>query len=213
MEKYQQEWDKIWSRNKNLINMMVNFGRKYYNKFFLRAIHPYMDNAIRFVELGCGTSTLIQAISPKVVQATGIDISGEALALSKKNCKTLTNVNFIRDNCTNLKTKPNQFDLVWSQGLIEHFDKPEILIQEHIKICKPGKTIIISVPYKYSYMYIWYLLTRLKLLRFLWPWTNQDFYTPKKFINIMKKLNYPPSKYDIYKVNSILGIIMLRIIK
>lgn len=213
MKKYQQEWDEVWFKNKNPVNMIVNFGRRYYNYFFLSAVSRYVDKTTVFAELGCGTSTLIKLLSPKIKHATGIDISEEALALSRKNCQKLKNVKFSRDDCTKLKTKANQFDLVWSQGLIEHFNNPAILIKEHIKICKPGKTVLISVPYKYSYMYIWYLLTRLRFFRFLWPWTDQDFYTKKKFARLMKKLDYPKTNYYIYKINPILGIIIIRITK
>lgn len=213
MNKDKQDWDAVWSKNKNLLNSLVNLGRKYYNGFFMRAIRPHINQNTRFAELGCGTSTLIRLISPKVICAIGMDISQEALALSRKNCINLKNVFFIKDDCTKLKTKSNQFDLVWSQGLIEHFKNPEVLINEHIKICKPGKTVLISVPYLYSYMYLWYLLTRLKILRFLWPWTDQEFYTSKKFIQLMKKLNYPARNYSIYKKNAFLGIIILKIVK
>lgn len=213
MSIHRQEWDRIWSKNKNPLHRLVNLGRMYYNCFFIQAIRPHIDQNTHFAELGCGTSTLIRLIAPKVMRAVGVDISQEALALSSKNCENLKNVQFIKDDCTKLKIEPNQFDLVWSQGLIEHFKNPEVLIKEHIKICKPGKTVLVSVPYLYSYMYPWYLLTRPRMLRFLWPWTSQEFYTPEKFVQIMKQINYPESNYQIYKINMLLGIIMLKITK
>src|SRR3989338_4230315 len=55
------------------------------------------------------------------------------------------------------------------------------IIVEHLKITKNGGRTIISAPYKYSYKYIWYILTRPKFLRRWWPWTDQVFFT-KKFM-------------------------------
>ena len=73
-------------------------------------------------------------------------------------------MSLVKGDCRNVPWS-DTFDLVWSQGLVEHFTNTELIIREHFKATKPGGTVLISVPYTYSYLNIWYWLTRPKLAR------------------------------------------------
>ena len=77
--------------------------------------------------------------------------------------------------------KENSVDVVWSQGLIEHFENPLKIVTEHYRICQSGGVVLISTPAKYSYQHLWYKITRPKMLRKFWPWTEQEFYNKKKY--------------------------------
>lgn len=58
------------------------------------------------------------------------------------------------------------FDLVYSQGLIEHFTDPVVLIKEQTRVLKKGGCLLVDVPQKY------HIYTLLKhLLMFLNKWT------------------------------------------
>lgn len=209
----EEEWDAVWGKNSSPLNSLVNVGRKVYNHFFLRMLLEDVDSNTEFLELGCGTSTLIRLLAPSVRHVTGIDISDNALELSRRNCRGIANICFIKDDCLNLGTAPDQFDVVWSQGLVEHFPNPEVLVREHLKVCKQGGIVLVSVPYKYSYMYPWYIITRPKMMRRFWPWTDQDFYTKNKFEGIMAELGYCPDDFKMHRVNPMLGYIILRVVK
>lgn len=212
MAKYEKDWDGVWKKNQSPLHKFVNLGRSYYNKYFFRVMNKQLQKDTEFCELGCGTSAFLKDVAPKVKSVIGVDISDEALALSRKACQNIKNANFVKDDCTKLKIASNSFDLVWSQGLIEHFNNPEILVKQHIKICKKGGCVMISVPYKYSYIYPWYIITRPKIFRRLWPWTDQDFYTPKKWKQVMSKAG-KDIDYKICRKNPFLGLIIAQISK
>ena len=93
------------------------------------------------------------------------------------------NARFEGGDCLDLAYE-NAFDVVWSQGLMEHFDDPEAVAREHYKAVKKGGIALLSVPYRYSYHALWYLATRPRFLRPLWPWTDQRFYTAQDLLRI-----------------------------
>jgi SAM-dependent methyltransferase len=203
----QQDWDVIWER-KNKMSQTVNFGRNFYNKFFSRLLLKNLEKDALMLEIGCGTGSIAATINYNLKYYIGVDNSSAALSICK-NINTKNKNFFVCGDAFSLPFKDESFDLVWSQGLIEHFDNPEEIVNEHLRVCKKGGTVLISAPYKYSYFIVWWWLTRPRLLRFLWPWTEQEFYTNKKYNTLMKNRN----KY--YEITSyhFLGIIILKIIK
>jgi len=186
-----EEWDKVWSSG-SLFNKFLNKARYYFSiKLFEKVFKEYVNKKSDLLEVGCGSSTTSLFLSPKICSFTGVDISEEALSLSRKNAKRLNvkNARFIKGDCFKLPFKDNQFDIVWSQGLIEHFDNDQGILKEKIRVCKKGGIIITSVPAYWSYHKVWYILTRPKFLRRFWPWTDQTFYTKKRLNSLIKHEN------------------------
>lgn len=183
-EKLHKEWEDVWSRE-GLLPQIVSGGRGVYNYFFRHFFRRYTRSDARLLELGCGTSTLILSLAPGFAEVVGLDISEEALKISRKNADKLgvKNATFLRGDCLDLQYE-NEFDIVWSQGLMEHFEHPELVAREHYKAAKKGGVALISVPYKYSYHTLWYKMTRPKILRSLWPWTDQIFLDKKELLRI-----------------------------
>lgn len=199
------DWDNVWSR-KTFLTKIVDLGRKIYNFYFISLIKDNIKTG-KLLEIGCGTSSAIKKIK-ELDQVIGIDISREAMKISNKD-KNQNNA-FIRGDCFKLPIADNTFDLVWSQGLIEHFSEPDKIVNEHYRVCKNGGIMLISVPYKYSYTLIWWYLTRPKFLRSLWPWTDQEFYTKRKFMKIIDKQGI---KNHEFLTNYIFGTLILKVIK
>jgi len=200
-------WDKIWS-NKNVINKIVDVGRFFYNIRFLFILKKYV-RVNTFCELGCGSSTLLVKIARSSRRVIGIDYSENSLHLSKELFQKLnmTNGQFIKDDCRNLKIK-QKFDTVWSQGLIEHFKDPAKIIQQHLKVTRNNGYSIISVPYKYSYLNLWYLITKPTFLNCFWPWTPQLFFSRRMLESSLMKY-CPEQTYYKIKVYPVMGIIIL----
>ena len=170
------EWQAIWLRA-NVLNTIINQGRRVYNWFFRRALLRYLRPESKMLELGCGRASLSLSLAPYIRSLLGIDISEAAVDQATRAARNLglVNVKFAVDDCTKLKLA-ERYDLVWSQGLLEHFADPVLVARQHFSALAPGGVAVLSVPYKYSYHTIWYWLTRPKILRGLWPWTEQRFF-------------------------------------
>lgn len=151
-------------RNINPKNKQANFYWEKFNlnnsntRWILKKIREsfakYIPPNSKVLEIGCGTGNILTYIAKtKNCKCYGIDISPlsqKLVSFFEKERKT--KVNFLLGDAFNLPFKNNFFDVVYSEGVIEHFSpkKTEKLIKEHIRVCKRGGLIIISVPNKYN---------------------------------------------------------------
>ncbi|MFA6554488.1 MAG: class I SAM-dependent methyltransferase [Candidatus Paceibacterota bacterium] len=204
-------WQNIWL-HKNRLSYFVDYGRFVYNGFFRKMLRKHINGQTEFLELGCGTSTLTISLAKEMKGLVGLDISPEALKISQDCAKKygVTNAKFIDGNCLDVPFQ-GTFDIVWSQGLMEHFDNPLLVAEQHWKATKLGGTTLISVPYKWSYLTPWYTITRPKIFRSLWPWTDQTFFSKKELIKIGKKIT--PSARVYLLRPFFLGIVILELKK
>lgn len=173
-------WDTVWSR-KDAFIQFIDAGRDIYNLFFRRMLLRRITPQTEMIELGCGGSTMSLSIAGRMKRLVGLDHSPASIKLSEENAKRMDvkNAEFALGDILNLPPGlKNRFDLVWSQGLLEHFDDYDAVVKAHLDVAKPGGRIVISVPFKYSYHVVWHRLTRNKYLKKFWPWdADQKFLT------------------------------------
>lgn len=138
-----------------------NFGKlkveQIDNDYFLRddrkTFSRYIAEGERILEVGCGTGNILTYLSQtKECLGYGIDIdrtSIEKVLELAQHRKTSVNVQIASGFC--LPYKDNSLDVVYSEGVIEHFprDKMNQMIAEHTRVCKSGGKVIISTPNKY----------------------------------------------------------------
>jgi SAM-dependent methyltransferase len=210
-------WDSVWER-KGFFISVINAGRECYNLFFRRLLLKHLTPRTDMIELGCGSSTLTLSLAGKLKSITGIDRSKEALALSEKYAeqKNATNATFLSADILHLPDElKNRFGLVWSQGLMEHFDDYLPVVRAHYDAVKRGGTVLISVPYRYSYLYPWYAATRNNLLARFWPYADQKFLTKKELRGLGQKIGAPYKVYFLppLGIGFLMGIVVLEIRK
>ena len=74
-------------------------------------------------------------------------------------------ISTIKCDARSLPFEDGHFDLVYSQGLIEHFTEPEVLIKEQMRVLKKDGYLLVDAPQKY------HVYTLIKhLLMFLNKW-------------------------------------------
>ncbi|HYF10450.1 MAG TPA: class I SAM-dependent methyltransferase [Candidatus Paceibacterota bacterium] len=205
------EWQEIWERS-NWVDTVIDWGRTVYNFFFRRILRRYLSRDSVMLELGCGRASLSLSLAPEIQRLVGVDISESAVrqAAASAEKQGLTNTSFIIDDCTKLATE-ERFDFVWSQGLLEHFEDPVTVAREHYRVLKPGGTALLSVPYKYSYHTVWYTVARPKMLRWVWPWTEQRFFDKAELLAVGKEVTPTARTYFLQPFP--LGIIFLEMRK
>lgn len=98
------------------------------------------------LEIGSGMGRYTKLI-PRVV---GLEYSRFFVNYCKRHVKAV----FLRADGFNIPIEDNVFDCVFSSGVIEHFDNPADMIKEHVRVCKVGGCVIITVPAKDSPTYI-----------------------------------------------------------
>lgn len=214
MEYHQEKiWNRVWQRG-DLTEAAVDAGRKIYNWFFRRVLKKYLSPDTKMLELGCGTSLLFISLAGGVKKIVGLDISAAAIELSQKNARIsgVENGEFILGDCRSIPYE-DEFDFVWSNGLLEHFDDPLEIARQHYKAVCRGGVALLSVPYRYSYHNVWYILTRPRILRpfWFWPGVEQIFFTRRNLKEIGSKIT-PHSRVFFLKP-FLLGMVFLELRK
>ncbi len=79
-----------------------------------------------------------------------LDYLDEPLRMGAQLAKEAgVSVHTIRCDAYQLAFKDETFDIVYSQGLLEHFKDPKPLLLEQKRVCKKGGFVIADVPQKY----------------------------------------------------------------
>ncbi|MFH1654809.1 MAG: methyltransferase domain-containing protein [Pseudomonadota bacterium] len=122
------EWDKRWDGSQEKERLTI-LGRKMFNakEHILKKVLD--DIQIRtVVEVGCGLGHTLRIFHDAGYECEGIDISPEAVAVCRKK----------RLNATlmNLDAMDRQFDLVSSDGMLEHFLNFEPYAEHLVRISR-----------------------------------------------------------------------------
>lgn len=98
----------------------------------------------RLLDIGCGTGSLLQAISANYpsVGMVGLDISREMLRIACN--KQINKCNFITGQVQFLPFQSNSFDIVVSSNAFHYWRSPESCLKEILRVLKPKGRIIIT---------------------------------------------------------------------
>jgi len=124
-------------------------------KPYLELIKKYISiaGARNIIEIGCGTaidSHYLSRIYPQL-DFKAADYSHHAVAAARKIGESLeSRAVVLEDNITSMKFKDSSFDLIFSQGVIEHFRDPVSVYQEQARVLKTSGFFIVSVPQKFN---------------------------------------------------------------
>lgn len=109
------------------------------------------------LDLGCNVGILSRVLAERGKNVLAIDISKDAI--DKANLFNRTkNLRYLFGDIHKMELPDNKFDSVLFLEVLEHVGKPEIFLEEFLRILKPGGCLIISTPNALSYINILYNL-------------------------------------------------------
>lgn len=119
---------------------------------YLLQILPSSGKNIKTIEVGCGSARLSCFLASMGYSTTCLDYSESALEVAKENYQITGNKGeFILGSAEDIPFVDESFDIVLSTGLLEHFENPQIVIDEMVRILKPGGIFYSDiVPKKFS---------------------------------------------------------------
>lgn len=80
-------------------------------------------------------------------KVSGIDFSKPGVALSRRLFDALKLEGDLRcEDVFNSSFEPGTFDVVYSEGVIEHWEDPRPIVRRHLELLRPGGVAVISVP-------------------------------------------------------------------
>ena len=121
-----------------------------YNQRYASSPLPERANALidliqqvkawRILEVGCGTGFWLNAFSPKVDAAYGLDFS---LGMLKQAKRQPAHLELSRGDAVHLPYRNNLFDLLYCVDAIHHFGKPDMFIAEAFRVLRPGGALAV----------------------------------------------------------------------
>lgn len=139
----------------------------------------------KILDIGCGHGRMINYFNKRGAKAYGIDISPESVNFCKSN-----GLNVRKADTCDLPFKDNSFDVVYSIGVVEHFDETMKAIVEHIRVTKPGGYSVIIVPHTFAVSYPGAVLVHyLRGHKYDLMTTIGKAYTKKKFKKMLNSFN------------------------
>jgi len=174
-EKSIQEVKDYWNaRPCNIRHSQKEIGtREYFDeiearKYFVEPHIPLFADfpawkGTKVLEIGCGIGTDTINFARNGAQVTAVDVSEESIRLAKNRAEVFGVQDSIRFYCGNAEElgsliPPEQYDLVYSFGVIHHTPHPERVLEQVRQFIKPGTTIRIMVYYRYSWKVFWIVM-------------------------------------------------------
>ena len=177
----QTYWDDVLNKAKL---PRINNRRSYHYLVTMNYIDKYIrrGNYKSFFEVGCGSSGWLPFFATTYnLKVSGIDYSDIGCQLAKKNLELL-NIPYERIICKDIFehgwSEGKKYDIVFSYGVIEHFDNPAEVVQIFSSILNPDGIIITVVPNLNGMMGL--------LSKYFVP----DIYKMHKIINQTQLLDY-----------------------
>lgn len=145
----------------------------------LKLLEKYLpcDSGSRFLEVGCGTaldSCLLLERRP-AAEAMAIDLSLQATVLAARNAGSLRRP--LRAAVADLHKLPfpsASFDLVFSQGVLEHFEDAWPALREQVRVLRPQGVLVVDVPQKFN---VYTLRKKQAIKENRWPWGWEKEYS------------------------------------
>jgi SAM-dependent methyltransferase len=135
------------------------------------------EGPARILEVGCGTAldSCLLAAGRDQVQAFACDISDQAVRVARRNAQEFgARLHTFVADLTSLPFPDDFYDMVFSQGVLEHFADPALAMREQVRVLRPGGALVVDVPQKYNV----YTLRKHQAMREnRWPWGWETEYS------------------------------------
>jgi SAM-dependent methyltransferase len=140
-------WDDYWKNVSHWQNVDL---RQSYDRCFARVFQKWLPHRPdwKLIEIGCAPGRwLIYFHQQFGYQVAGCDSAPEAVAVTRSNvAQAKVPADIVLADFMEDQLAARSYDIVLSLGFIEHFSDPWPAIERHVRLAKPGGTLVVEVP-------------------------------------------------------------------
>ena len=140
-----EHWEKFWKDKNKIEEVYSNEDRIYFNLIKVTDIKEK-----KILEVGAGSGRDSFRLAQKRATIYVLDYSPQALCIVKSlNHRYNLSVYLIQGDAFQIPIPDERLDIVFHQGLMEHFKDPVPLLKKHSRVLKPGGYLLVDVPQRY----------------------------------------------------------------
>lgn len=119
------------------------FSKEEYNDFAVS--HMELKGTESVLEVAAGTCAFGRTVAPHVGHVTEFDVTEAMLEVGKQETKNagISNVSFVLGTAEQVPFEDSSFDVVMSRLAFHHFEKPETVYREMVRLLRPGGKLVI----------------------------------------------------------------------
>lgn len=177
------KWNNYWG-DKKIIEQQIKKNNAYND--VMNILLKLTTEKSNCIEIGCGSGTYAIELIVNGRKCLATDLTDEALELTKAKAKYLYNIDVptMKADLFNLPFKGDTFDLIFSDGVIEHIDIQKALNAMYQKL-KPGGWLVAKVPTgNLPYRIAYYTLSVLENKHMFEAWHSAN-----EWVTFAKKAN------------------------
>lgn len=186
-----KKWNSYYSKKSLTSRLIELIFESYFSGVFENELKRITKNLKgKIIEPGCGSGIVSSRLAKQGYEVTVLDIAENALKTARSNfIKNKAKGTFVKGDILKMPFESETFDIVWNQGVIEHFDNTQGVIKEMNRIVKRNGYLVIFVPAHNSLLHLIYRILAFLNLKGLWPFDDQIFFKKKQLLNAMKSAN------------------------
>jgi len=111
--------------------------QRYWQRARFRVIRSMVDGSTRILDIGCGSSRIVQSLP----QSVGLDMQIRKLRWLRAPGRQLVQASLMQ-----LPFEDESFDAVICSEVIEHIARDEIQLTDMVRVLSPGGTLVLGTP-------------------------------------------------------------------
>jgi SAM-dependent methyltransferase len=182
-------WDRFWSSRAEAADFYPQHER------IERAVREAGEwRGARSLEVGCGLGGSAAFQLELGIRPVLLDSSSASLAKCRAQLGREARVALVRGDAFRLPFKDGSLDLVFHQGLIEHFrgDAPDRIVRENLRVLRPGGAVVVDVPQAFHWESV---VARPLIWTGKWFAGWQTYYTPAGLRRLAGRLGLSGARY------------------